>query len=73
MKLENIFENDLFIIYQDNKGYDFAYDIENKTDETIKVIYGDYDEEFEIKDWVGLFIDEKYLIDCLINGNYKVV
>ena len=31
MKLENIFETDEFIIWKDNKGWDFAYDIENKT------------------------------------------
>ena len=32
MKLEKIFENDDFIVWKDNKGFDFAYDIENKTD-----------------------------------------
>ena len=73
MKLENIFENDTFIIWKDNKGWDFAYDIENKTDKEITIQYGDYDEEIKIKDWVGLFADEEYIIESILNGNYKVV
>ena len=73
MKLENIFETDEFIIWQDNKGWDFAYDIENKTDEPITIQYGDYDETIEIDEWVGLFADEEYTIQEILKGNYKVV
>lgn len=73
MKLENIFENNKFIIWQDNKGWDFAYDIENKTDEEITIQYGDYDEKIKIQDWVGLFADEEYIIESILKGNYMVV
>lgn len=73
MNLEKIFENDLFILYKDNKGFDFAYDIENKTDNKITIQYGDYDEELEIGEWLGLFADEEYIIESILNNNYKVV
>ena len=43
MKLEKIFENDDFIVWKDNKGFDFAYDIENKTDNKLIIHYGDDD------------------------------
>ena len=49
MKLEKIFETDEFIIWKDNKGFDFAYDIENKTDEEITIKYGFWEEEITIK------------------------
>lgn len=73
MKLEKIFENDTFIIWQDNKGFDFAYDIENKTDEEITIQYGFWEEEITIKDWVGLFADEESIIEMILKGDYKVV
>lgn len=73
MKLEKIFENDTFIIWQDNKGWDFAYDIENKTDEEITIQYGFWEEEITIKDWVGLFADEESIIEMILKGDYKVV
>lgn len=73
MKLENIFENDEFIIWQDNKGWDFAYDIENKTDEKITIQFTEFDETIEIEDWVGLFNDEEVYIEEILKGNYMVV
>jgi hypothetical protein len=73
MKLENIFENDKFIIWQDNKGWDFAYDIENKTDEKITIQFTEFDETLEIEDWVGLFNDEESYIEEILKGNYEVV
>ena len=73
MKLENIFETDEFIIWKDNKGWDFAYDIENKTDEKITIQFTEFDETIEIENWVGLFNDEEIYIDEILKGNYKVV
>lgn len=73
MKLENIFETDKFIIWQDNKGWDFAYDIENKTDEKITIQFTEFDETIEIEDWVGLFNDEESYIEEILKGNYVVV
>ena len=73
MKLEKIFENDKFIIWQDNKGWDFAYDIENKKDEKITIQFTEFDETLEIEDWVGLFNDEESYIEEILKGNYEVV
>lgn len=73
MKLENIFETDEFIIWKDNKGWDFAYDIENKTDEKIAIQFTEFDETIEVEDWVGLFNDEESYIDEILKGNYMVV
>ena len=73
MKLEKIFENDKFIIWQDNKGWDFAYDIENKTDEKITIQFTEFDETIEIEDWCGLFNDEESYIEEILKGNYMVV
>ena len=73
MKLEKIFENDDFIVWQDNKGFDFAYDIENKTDEKITIQFTEFDETIEIENWVGFFNNEKSYIEEILNGNYMVV
>lgn len=73
MKLENIFETNEFIIWKDNKGWDFAYDIENKTDEKITIQFTEFDETIEVEDWVGLFNDEESYIDEILKGNYMVV
>ena len=74
MKLEKIFENDDFIVWKDNKGFDFAYDIENKTDNKLIIHYGDDDSNvIEINDWVGLFADEEYIIECILKGEFEVV
>lgn len=72
MKLEKIFENDTFIIWQDNKGWDFAYDIENKTNDKITIQFTEFDEEIEIDDWIGLFNDEEDIIQEILNGNYTI-
>ena len=37
MKLEKMFENDDFIIWKDDKGWDFSFDIENKTDKLLVI------------------------------------
>lgn len=73
MKLEKIFENDTFIIWQDNKGWDFAYDIENKTDKAFTIQFTEFDESIEIDDWVGLFNDDEVYIEEILKGNYEVV
>ena len=73
MKLEKIFENDTFIIWKDNKGWDFAYDIENKTDKKIVIQFTEFDETIEVEDWVGLFNDEESYIEEILKGNYMVV
>lgn len=73
MKLENIFETKDFIVWQDNKGWDFAYDIENKTNNKIIIKFTEFDESIEIEDWVGLFNNEKSYIEEILNGNYEVV
>ena len=74
MKLEKIFENDDFIVWKDNIGFDFAYDIENKTDNKLIIHYGDDDSNvIEINDWVGLFADEEYIIECILKGEFEVL
>ena len=74
MKLEKIFENNDFIVWKDNKGFDFAYDIENKTDNKLIIHYGeDNDNIIEINDWVGLFVGDKYIIECILNGKFEVL
>ena len=76
MKLEKIFENKDFIIYQDNKGYDFAYDIECKDDKIITIKYWDeYNDEnvLEINEWIGLFPSENNIINNIMNGNYEIL
>lgn len=72
MKLEKIFENDTFIIWQDNKGWDFVYDIENKTNDKITIQFTEFDEEIEIDDWIGLFNNEEDIIQEILNGNYTI-
>ena len=73
MKLKNIYETEKFIIWKDNKGWDFAYDIENKTDEKIVIQFTEFDETIEVEDWVGLFNDEESYIKEILKGNYMVV
>ena len=73
MKLEKIFENDDFIIWKDNKGWDFSFDIENKTDKLLVIQFTECDEKIEIDDWVGLFEDERYYINEILKNNYEVV
>lgn len=74
MKLEKIFENDDFIVWKDNKGFDFAYDIENKTDNKLIIHYGEDDDNIiEINDWVGLFVGDEYTIECILNGKFEVL
>ena len=71
--LKRIFENEDFILYQDDKGYDFKYDIENKRDTTIYAKLTDIDETLRVNDWVGLFEDERYIIDSIMNNNYEII
>ena len=73
MFLEKIFENDSFIIYEDTKGFDFSYDIENKHDEQITILLTDYDEKITVNNWLGLFNDEKYIINEILKNNYEVL
>lgn len=71
--LKRIFENEDFILYYDNKGYDFVYDIENKRDTAITIKLNDCEETFTINDWRGLFDDEQYVIDSIIKNDYEIV
>jgi len=70
--LTKVLENEDFIIYEDTKGYDFAYVIYNKCNRKIIIQYGDFEEEIEVNDWLGLFINEEYIIDEILNGNYTI-
>lgn len=71
--LEKIFENNDFIVWKDNKGYDFAYDIENKTDNKLTISYGDNDGDIlKIDKWVGLFSNQEHIIENIICGNYEI-
>lgn len=72
MKLKKIFENNYFIIYKDNKGWDFVYDIENKTNKKIIIQFTEFDEKIEINDWVGFFNDETSYIEEILKGNYEI-
>ena len=69
MILEKIFENDYFIIYKDNKGYDFVYDIENKQEKTTIILE---DKEITINKWLALFESDFYIIENIINGNFEI-
>lgn len=71
--LKKIYERDEFVIYKDDKGYDFAYDIENKTDNIIIIKFTNFDEELKIREWVGLFNNQSYMIEDILNGNYDLV
>ena len=71
--LKRIFENEDFILYQDDKGYDFKYDIENKRDTTIYITLTDEDETIRVYDWVGLFEEQRYIIDSIMNNNYEII
>ena len=73
MTLKKIFETDEFIIWKDDKGFDFAYDIENKTDKEITIKYGFWEEEITIKDYVGLFEDEESIIEMILRGEFEVL
>lgn len=74
MKLENIFENDLIIVSDTKKDYDFRYVIENKKDHKINFYLNGLDDYLEIdkNSWLGLFNGEysKSIIDSLINEDY---
>lgn len=71
--LKKIYERDEFVIYKDDKGYDFAYDIENKTDNIIIIKFTNFDEELKIREWVGLFNNQSYMIEDILNGNYDLI
>jgi len=71
--IEKIYETTEFIIYKDSKGYDFAYDIENKIDNMIIIKFTNFDEELKIKDWVGLFNNQSYMIEDILNGDYELI
>ena len=73
MNLEKLFENDEFIIWKDNKGFDFAYGIENKTEENLIIEYGEDEATIEVKEWLGLFNYEENIINYILNGNYKII
>lgn len=65
--MEKIFENDCFIIYEDWKDYDFSYIIENKKEKDITICYGeDLQEEIKIRDWIGLFDSQKYIVEQIL-------
>ena len=71
--IEKIYETTEFIIYKDSKGYDFAYDIENKIDNMIIIKFTNFDEELKIKDWIGLFNNQSYMIEDILNGDYELI
>lgn len=66
--MRKMFENDCFIIYEDCKGYDFSYIIENKKEKGITICYGeDLQEELKIKDWIGLFDNQKHIVEQILD------
>lgn len=71
--MKNIFENEDFIIYEDNKGYDFKYTIENKTNKKIVYYLNGMDEYLilQAKESTGLFNGEytEEYIRCILDGN----
>ena len=71
--IEKIYETTEFIVYKDSKGYDFAYDIENKIDNMIIIKFTNFDEELKIKDWIGLFNNQSYMIEDILNGDYELI
>ena len=71
--IEKIYETTEFIVYKDSKGYDFAYDIENKINNMIIIKFTNFDEELKIKDWIGLFNNQSYMIEDILNGDYELI
>lgn len=70
--MKKIFEDNNIIVYKDDKGFDFAFDIENKNDYSIFIEITEYDEKIKVNNWLGLFYDEKYIVDSIINGCYSI-
>lgn len=70
--LTKVLETEDFIIWEDIKGYSFDYVIENKNYSRIIIQYGDFEEEIEIDDELGLYIQDEYIIDEILNGNYII-
>lgn len=68
-----IFENDYIIIYDNKKNYDFIYTIENKKNYDIIINIINYDEKINIYDWIGLFNNDKYIINEILQNNYKII
>jgi hypothetical protein len=72
--VENIFENDLFIIYDTKQDYDFRYSIANKSDKKINLYLNGLDDYLEINgnDWVGLFSGDysDNMVNCLMEEDY---
>jgi hypothetical protein len=71
--LEKIYETEDFVIWKDNKGFDFQYDIENKTSDLLTINMTDFDYQIIVKDWVGFFNNEEYIIEDIITGKYELL
>ena len=70
--LDKIYETKEFIIYKDSKGFDFVYDIENKTNKLLTIDMTEFDYQIIIKNWVGFLCDEEYIINDIISGKYEL-
>lgn len=72
--MKKIFENDLIIISDTQRNYDFKYVIENKKNYKINLSLNKLDDYLEIdkNNWLGLFNEDysKSIVDSLINEDY---
>lgn len=69
---KKLLETDSFILYKDNKGYDFAYEIENKSNDTLSFSFPDREDKLEVQKWIGLFDDQKDFVDSILKDDYDL-
>ena len=70
--IKQIYTDDNITVYEDTKGWDFAYDIENKNEYPIVINFPEYDNSLTVENWIGLFNDQKYLVDEILRGAFEI-
>ena len=60
--MKTVFENDMIVVKETGRDYDFIAIIENKTDKDISIDIGNESEYYNIKikanDWLGLLCND---------------
>lgn len=77
---KTIFENKDIKIVNTEHDYDFVGYVENKTDNTIKLLINtEYETDIEViissNDWIGFLANDEEMeqFTALINGNFEVI
>lgn len=72
--MKEIFRNDLIVIKSTGHDYDFAYTIENLTNNKINFYLNGLDDYLELEEnsWVGLLVGDysDMIVESFINGDY---